>query len=619
MISAIIYGRNDSYSYALDHRTALGLNQLARQLQQGRDEIIFVDYNTDDDLPTYPEAIADTLTPEARALIRVIRVRPEVHLAAEGEGPPVREAFCRNVALRRISEASEWIYSTNPDCLLLSETDETLSNLVEWFPDGYFGLPRFELPRVIWQSLPRTDPEEAHRLVSLYARSFALDAAVSHYMPEIGFDGPGDFQLAKTKDVMQLCGFDESMTLGWHVDSNLNARLAKKYTKLSNFNAVCEGGPLKLYHTEHTRRISPKHHSVRSIDSFETYVENVEHSIPPAQADNWGAAGEQFEEFALSDPPVNQTVHALCHIAQENAVDPVSFVYGPETYDNLPSPPDVHVGAFLIDHFATLRPGAAIGWLSERPERAEWLRELIGHAGLKLSVLDLARSGSAQAIIEKADVICLEAPLAEGARAGQSAQGQNMPGGATKQALAQIICAEHDRYARGEKPRRIIGLNIPHSQYETPYLTFVSSALTPVVSRLRFGEVFPSEGDTIDLTPEFQTGPAGRFDGPVIVNRPNNDGYAALLCRAILPGKWRIDFEVQAGMSIHNSFAVDVALDVKPVNHVRIRPVLPGLKRGSITFESGLDGMFGRMFECRLWSYARSPIALKKVVLTRIE
>ena len=66
MLSAIVYGRNDGYSYELNRRTALGLNQLAQQLIVGRDEIMFVDYNTDNDLPTHPEAIADTLTDRAK-------------------------------------------------------------------------------------------------------------------------------------------------------------------------------------------------------------------------------------------------------------------------------------------------------------------------------------------------------------------------------------------------------------------------------------------------------------------------------------------------------------------------------------------------------------------------
>ena len=51
------------------------------------DEIIFVDYNTPNDLPTFIEAIYDTLTPRARWLLRVLRVRPEVHHACTAPAP----------------------------------------------------------------------------------------------------------------------------------------------------------------------------------------------------------------------------------------------------------------------------------------------------------------------------------------------------------------------------------------------------------------------------------------------------------------------------------------------------------------------------------------------------
>ena len=56
MISAILYGRNDNYGYNLHKRAALSFNCIAEVLDE-TDEIIFVDYNTPDDFPTFPEAI----------------------------------------------------------------------------------------------------------------------------------------------------------------------------------------------------------------------------------------------------------------------------------------------------------------------------------------------------------------------------------------------------------------------------------------------------------------------------------------------------------------------------------------------------------------------------------
>ncbi len=60
------------------------------------------------------------------------------------------------------------------------------------------------------------------------ARTLQHEERVSHYLASIGYDAPGDFQLARTEDLTALSDFDERMTKGWHVDSNMNARLALK-------------------------------------------------------------------------------------------------------------------------------------------------------------------------------------------------------------------------------------------------------------------------------------------------------------------------------------------------------------------------------------------------------
>ena len=599
MISAIVYGRNDSYSYALDRRTALGLNQLSRQLVAGRDEIIFVDYNSDDDLPTYPEAIGDTLTKEAVELIRVIRVRPEIHAVAPAEGPPVREAFCRNVALRRLKAETKWVLSTNPDCMLVSPTGETLVSLVENLPRGYFGLPRFELPRVVWATLPRGEPQEAALLALDYAKAYALNECVSHYLPQIGYDGPGDFQLASASDLHAIGGFDESMTRGWHVDSNLNARLALLHGELANFNAA-SGGDLALYHTEHSRRISPKHQSGRAEDPFETFVEQVTETVPAGQEARWGAPAEDFEEFALAHPPAKRAIYALARTADPESS--ASYVFGPESFDNLPPAPDSHLAAFLVDHLAFAKPGSKIGLLSEDPERGEWLRGVVKASGLSLEVLD----GALGEVVKDSDILCLEAPL--GGKGGDAA----------KQALCQIVVAEHTRMKSGKPARKVVGLNITHSRFEEPFMAFVGCPLTPVSSRIRFGEVKPADPHQIDLLDEFEAGAAGKLENGKIVSKPGEEGYMALVRRPILPGKYRVDITVGKPALSGSRMVMDVALDVERVANVTLskRP-LPTASH-SLTFESGLDGMFGGQFECRLWVDGTAAATLEKVTLTKL-
>ena len=79
MISVLLYGRNDAHGYNLHRRAALSLNCIAELLTDPDDELIFVDYNTPDELPTFIEAISDTLTDHCLARLRVLRVPAAIH------------------------------------------------------------------------------------------------------------------------------------------------------------------------------------------------------------------------------------------------------------------------------------------------------------------------------------------------------------------------------------------------------------------------------------------------------------------------------------------------------------------------------------------------------------
>ena len=163
MISVILYGRNDAHGYNLHRRAALSLNCLAEVLSDRDDEIVFVDYNTPDELPTFVEAIADTLTNRCLDRLRVLRVRASVHREryASRTHLPVVEPVARNAAVRRTNPSNRWVLSTNTDMVLVPTLDESLSDLCTDLPDAFYGLPRFELPEWLWESLPRMEPGEA--------------------------------------------------------------------------------------------------------------------------------------------------------------------------------------------------------------------------------------------------------------------------------------------------------------------------------------------------------------------------------------------------------------------------------------------------------------------------
>src|SRR6185312_11382170 len=131
MLSLILYGRNDSYGYNLHKRAAISLNCMAEVLTDPEDEIVFVDYNTPDDFPTFPEAIQDTLTPRARRLLRILRVRPKHHQRFKDRTHLVAlEPVARNVAVRRSNPDNRWILSTNTDMIFVPRNGQSISEIV---------------------------------------------------------------------------------------------------------------------------------------------------------------------------------------------------------------------------------------------------------------------------------------------------------------------------------------------------------------------------------------------------------------------------------------------------------------------------------------------------------
>ena len=218
MISIVLYGRNDNYGYNLHKRAALSLNCMAEVLTDSSDEILFVDYNTPDDFPTFPEAIQDTLTHRAKEMLRIFRVRPRVHERFRSKTHLLAlEPIARNVAVRRSSESNRWILSTNTDMIFVPLHEPSLSRLAQGLVPGFYHTPRLEIPEVLWESLNRGDPVEVIKTVQTWGSSLHLNEIVLG-SKVILYDEPGDFQLLLRSDLFENHGFDEDMLLGWHVD-----------------------------------------------------------------------------------------------------------------------------------------------------------------------------------------------------------------------------------------------------------------------------------------------------------------------------------------------------------------------------------------------------------------
>lgn len=533
MICVLVYGRNDDYASGLQKRAALSLNAFAAQLEPGADEILFVDDNTPDDRPSFPEAIADTLTERARALIRVLRVRPALHARIAGDGAaPVVEALARNVGLRRLRRDARWVLSTNTDVIALpSESGPGLRALVEAAADGFYGAPRFELPAMLWERLDRRDPAAAAERLRAWAAGLWLDEVVLHAHPAIGFDAPGDFQLALRADLEAVRGFDEGMRGPWHVDGNLCARLAL----LRGEGVAPLGGGLRIYHCEHSRLSSAKHAAGRPRADFARSVEQVSQPVPEGQGEDWGAPDAEVESIRL-DAPDDAPAALLRAIGRPADPEAPRTLYGPAGFDATPRRVE-HGASFVLDALIHAPRDARIGWLAPDARLAGLIAPALAAAGFRHAPMLSADDPEAMAttprpdLLETADRLVLEFPAADGPQAQTEAAWDR---------LSAVILAEIARTAAGAPPREVLAVNAVNCRFETGVLDWFDCVLAPFSTRLRRGTL--RAADPGSVLRALSAGPAGAWvdGGAAIVGAEGVAGHVFYGPYARLrPGAWR--------------------------------------------------------------------------------
>lgn len=371
MISLIVYGRNDSYGYNLHKRAALSLNNFAHILTDA-DEILFVDYNTPNGFPTFPEAIADTLTPKARRLLRIFRVPPQLHsrLGLETHLKTI-EPIARNVALRRSHPQNRWILSTNTDMIFILNGAQSLSTIAEGLPDGHYGSPRFELPEGLWESLPRQKPRKVINEISTWGRTLHLKQVVMSWPPHL-YDAPGDFQLMPRSSLFNVHGFNEAMIRGWHVDSNISKRISILLGPARDIGAEVEG-----YHCDHTRQETPMHASGAAANDSFTFIDSVSQPDLPNQAESWGLAKWDIEEINLQKAPrAKKLISSLANSLSEPPAKPPVRRYNSDGYD-IDSPGDDITTVFLTDLITAHPVSPRILWLGGRNTMPERLKSII--------------------------------------------------------------------------------------------------------------------------------------------------------------------------------------------------------------------------------------------------
>lgn len=410
MVSVIVYGRNDAHGYNLHKRAAISLNCIAEVLSDVNDEILFVDYNTPNDLPTFIEAIYDTLTDKAKSKLRVFRVRPQLHarLVAGGTHLSALEPHSRNIAIRRSNPRNRWLLFTNTDMIFLPKNGiPDLTEAVRDLADGQYIVPRFELPEPLWEAFPRSDPQTIMRSCDRLSKALHLDeVTVSH--PYMRFDSPGDFQLAPRHAVFDIHGFDERMIHGWHADSNLCKRLFLFYGNRTESLAE----RMKGYHCDHTRVATLAHRlDIKLENDLQEFVYGVEDPVAPGQAETWGAPDEPVEEVDFANGVQARFAAAVESVLREarqveyhsDANDLRNFVsYHPE-----------HVLPYLAANLTTYTRDARFVYLGNHPRMLDLAARCIVEMGfhrplcyVRELLLDEAGPNSAVAVPEQA--ICSE-------------------------------------------------------------------------------------------------------------------------------------------------------------------------------------------------------------------
>ncbi len=555
MISIVLYGRNDSYGYNLHKRAALSFNCMAELLTDDNDEILFVDYNTPDDFPTFPEAIQDTLTPLARKRLRIFRVRPHIHERFRSKTRLVAlEPISRNVAVRRSNPANRWILSTNTDMIFVPQTGQwSLSDMSRDLPYGFYHAPRLEIPETLWEGLDRRDSHGAIEMIKDWGTTLHLNEIVLG-AKTILYDGPGDFQLMERSDLFKYQAFHEEMLLGWHVDSNIAKRLYLVHGKVGDLGQMVYG-----YHCDHTRQITPMHSPSRTQNDWRRFIDNVEEPGVPEQEDIWGCNGDDIEEVRLTTGASIGYVAALRSAIGGPLVTPPVVKYSTESYGSVDYDPK-HILSFLLDIFVTANTRqTVIGWLGMRRETVEMFAKVWANLGFVEPILideTIAKQSKLENIPNT--VIVGQDELTARASAfvvdfGAPVVGEQLTA-VQKNLLTylflEIVEVERASMIRGKAPRRVVSLNAIHTPYESLVAANIGAGLTPFATRMRHGFVLPAVKAPQDWTEFLRPTDGAVQQGNAIVAKP---GATGMVCygpyKHLSAGFYRLDFAISGTMS----------------------------------------------------------------------
>jgi hypothetical protein len=434
MLSIVICGTNDNSGYNLHKRCALTINAAAEAIGS-EDEILFVDYNTSTDLPTLPEAIADTLTPAATQRMRIVRVR-SIDLS---------EADALRAGFQAAAPTSQWLLPVRIGCVLAADGSTSLTAVLRDLAATPHRLDSAPVPKVLWGSLDRSDPQGAAVGLAQWAASAGLSpdvvrGAPAYLLPRAWVADPiRDTEPAAPPAGVRLydCSFHGQAGADWG----------------GLVDALAAAGPLT-----------------------------------PAQFD--------VETFPVGEASADRYIRGLSAVVTGRLSGFLEAAYIPEAYGSLAYHPD-HVLPYLLDLVSCVPPGTRIGYVGARTDMFRAFAEAWRIMGAEQPILvpDLApwldhphaEARSINDWMDEAQFFIFEV----GAETNQRQDTLNAEEKARLWAVdfsfKQTVERDRERQSAGAAPRRALVVNGIHNFFEPAVMSSLSVTLTPFSSRIRHG------------------------------------------------------------------------------------------------------------------------------------
>ena len=306
------------------------------------------------------------------------------------------------------------------------------------------------------------------------------------------YDALGDFQAALREDMFAIHGFDESMLLGWHCDSNLAARLALYRGRVDTLIDKLFG-----YHCDHTRVAAANNKGRQTrMNDQDHYIWNVSTPYVPEQADNWGWPDVEIEEVRLD----RETSYQRFTAGLDAALKPATLPYTSTSlewylYDDLTYDID-HTLPFVADQMLTYPRSTSVMLVATRGvfvERFVTAWKANECEGLP-SDLPGEERGSFEELLPKAEMFIFEFGLAT-QHADEPVRTGRLAGPLDAKRLKvvakffrQAASTEAETRPPGRRtPRRFVGVNVIYNKFWPLFTDYVGANINPFCSQVLAG------------------------------------------------------------------------------------------------------------------------------------